>query len=150
MIYGSIKNLSVYTGISANMDKAIAFVASHDLLQLPAGKHAIDGDQVFLLMNEYETKAAEDCVMETHKKYIDIQLMLNGSESFGYAPLEDQPIVEDYNVEKDYTFYMAEMNYLTLKEGYFALFFPADIHQPCIAVNEPIPVKKAVIKVRVE
>jgi YhcH/YjgK/YiaL family protein len=150
MIYGSIKNLSAYVGISANIDKAIAWVASNDLMHLPAGKHTIDNDKVFLLMNTYETKAAEDCVSETHKKYIDIQLMLSGTELFGYAPLEDQQIVEGYNQEKDYTFYHAEMNYLTLKEGYFAIFFPTDIHQPNIAVDGSIAVKKAVIKVQVD
>lgn len=149
MIYGSFKNLSNYKGISTHMDKALAFVEANDLNAFEAGKHPIDGDNVFLLMNEYTTKPVEDCVIESHRKYIDIQIMLDGTELFGYAPLEDQAVLESYNDEKDYIFYQAEMNYLTLKADYFAIFYPSDLHQPGIAADKPEKIKKAVIKVRV-
>jgi len=150
MILDSIKNIERYRSFSANMAKAIDFIASGKISRLTAGKFDIDGDKVFVLMNEYETRPKEECKTETHRKYIDIQWMLEGSEIIGYSFLENQEIVESYNSEKDYTFYNAQLSYFELKQHWFAIFFPTDLHCPSIKINESIPIRKAVIKVKIE
>lgn len=150
MIYDSLQNIARYKGLSANMDVALDFILSKGLDALSAGKHLIQGEDVFVLMNAYETKDVKDCPIETHKKYIDIQVMLEGTERFGHAFLGQQKVIEGYHSEKDIIFYEASMDYLVFSKGQFAVFYPSDMHQPGIAVNEPIAVKKAVFKVRVE
>ncbi|HAN00170.1 MAG TPA: YhcH/YjgK/YiaL family protein [Marinilabiliales bacterium] len=149
MILDHVKNIERYRTLSANLAKAIDFITANDLARFVAGKHLIDGEQVFLLMNEYETKPEADCKTETHRKYIDIQLMLSGAEKVGYAFLENQKVVEGYNVEKDYTFYEAELDYFILKPQWFAIFFPTDMHCPSIKAEQPGFVCKAVVKVKV-
>jgi YhcH/YjgK/YiaL family protein len=150
MIYDLTQNMQRYKGLSAYMDLAFDFILAKGLDGLSDGKHNIQGDDVFVLMNAYETKDVKDCPSETHKKYIDIQVMLEGSERFGHAFLAQQTVIDGYHSEKDYTFYDSPMDYLVLNKGQFAVFYPSDIHQPGIAVKESIAVKKAVFKVRVE
>jgi YhcH/YjgK/YiaL family protein len=150
MIYDSIQNIQRYKGLSAHIDLAIDFILSKGLDGLTEGKHNIEGEAVFVLMNAYETRNVKDCASETHKKYIDIQVMLEGKERFGHAFLAQQTVIDGYHSDKDYTFYDGPMDYLVLEKGQFAVFYPSDIHQPGIAVDAPMQVKKAVFKVKVE
>ncbi|MGE4289464.1 MAG: YhcH/YjgK/YiaL family protein [Salinivirgaceae bacterium] len=150
MIYDSIQNIQRYKGLSSHMDVAIDFILSNGLDGLTEGKHNIQGENVFVLMNVYETRKVKDCPSETHKKYIDIQVMLEGREGFGHAFLAQQTVIDGYHSDKDYTFYDGPMDYLVLNKGQFAVFYPSDIHQPGIALDVPLAVKKAVFKVRVE
>jgi YhcH/YjgK/YiaL family protein len=78
---------------------------------------------------------------------IDIQIPLDGEETFGYTPLKDLPDFE-YNAEKDITKYGATMaqTYVTCKPGQMAIFFPQDGHAPCITGFPEI--KKAIFKVK--
>ena len=89
----------------------------------------------------------EAATIETHVNMIDIQIPLDGEETFGYTPLDDLPAF-DYNAEKDITKYGETMaqTYVRLKPGQMAIFFPQDGHAPCISDKETI--KKAIFKVK--
>ncbi len=149
MILDLIDNLPLYRGFSENLSKAIDYILNNNLNNLAVGKHEIFNDDVFVIINEYETKNESDCVIETHKKYIDIQIMLQGEEKVGFAFLKNQKITEQYNEEKDYTFYSAQLDYQYLRKDNFAIFFPTDLHSPSIKIDNPKFIKKAVVKVRV-
>lgn len=147
MVLDSVENIGLYKGLSNNIKKAIEYISSINLNELPLGKHEILGDEIFLLINEYNTKEESLCVTESHKKYIDIQIMLQGEEKFGFEVLKNQEVTEAYNVEKDYTFYKANLDYLLLRADNFAIFFPNDLHCPGISIANEALVKKAVVKV---
>jgi YhcH/YjgK/YiaL family protein len=84
MIIDTIENLKLYKSLSHNMTIAINYLITSDLNNLKIGKHEIAKDDIFVLMSEYNTKDEIDCKTETHKKYIDIQIMLKGEEKFGF------------------------------------------------------------------
>lgn len=85
--------------------------------------------------------------METHNDFIDIQIPLSGEEVMGYMPRTDLPEAA-YNAEKDITFYEGlATDYLTVKPGMFAIFFPEDAHAPGVT---PDGVRKVIVKVRVK
>jgi len=149
MILDSIANIERYRSLSLNISKAIDYILSGKAENLPAGKTEIDGDEVFLLMNEYETKDQTECKTESHRIYIDIQWMIAGSEKVGFSFLDNQKVTESYNHEKDYTFYDASLDYFELKQGWFAIFFPTDLHCPSIAVHTHMKIRKAVLKVKI-
>ncbi len=149
MILDSIANIERYRSLSLNISKAIDYILSGKAENLPAGKTEIDGDEVFLLMNEYETKDQTECKTESHRIYIDIQWMIAGSEKVGFSFLDNQKATESYNPEKDYTFYEASLDYFELKQGCFAIFFPTDLHCPSIAIHTPMKIRKAVLKVKI-
>lgn len=149
MIIDLLSNIEQYKVLGERIAMAIDFIQKNDFKVMEKGKYPIDGDVVFAIVSEYNTKAESDAKAESHKKYIDIQLMVNGSEYMGYLPLTGQKPSETYNPEKDIEFYQLSCNLVEVSEGMFAIFYPHDIHQPCVLKEISAPVKKVVIKVLV-
>lgn len=148
MIADTLNHSAVYKCLSPNFKKAFDFLMQVDLASLPLGKHAIDGENVFVILSEYTTKALSDARWEAHRMYADIQLLLAGEEKIGYSPLTSMKVTEDYNPAKDILFLTGNGDYITLKPSVFAVFFPHDAHQPCVATGNQQGVKKVVVKVR--
>lgn len=129
------------------MSRAIEFLQNIDLNSLSIGRHRIDGDAIFANVDEYETKEIEKTEWEAHKKYIDIQLLLEGEEKIGYTHPEFLKITQEYKAEKDIMFFNGTGEYFTLKPGFFAIFFPHDAHRPGLISTSKMKVKKVVVKV---
>lgn len=112
------------------------------------GKYEIEGDDIFLLLQEYQTKSEETQFWEAHHRYIDIQYMVQGSERMRYACVEELQQTEDFLAEKDYIVLKGNGHDFVVQEGAFALFLPQDAHMPCLYDKQPALIKKAVIKVK--
>lgn len=149
MIIDKLSNSHLYSGLGERINTAFTYLKETDFSKIQLGKYEIDGDNVFALVNEYNTKDESDGKLEAHKKYIDVQFVVKGKELMGYAPLENQKIIDDYNEQNDITFFSGEKSFTQVDEGMFAIFFPTDVHLPGIKVNESAYVKKVVIKVKV-
>ncbi len=67
----------------------------------------------------------------------------------GYAPIENQDVINEYNEQNDITFFEGERSFTKVEAGMFAIFFPNDLHMPGINVGDSEFVKKIVIKVKV-
>lgn len=147
MILDSLENVKHYRNLSERVKKAFEFLEEIDFETIEPGRYNVEGDEIFALVSEYNTKLPADVLPEAHERYMDIQYMVSGEEMIGYAPLEDQDIIKPYNAEKDIVFYQTEMSKLRFSEGMFAVFFPNDIHAPGIMVDTQKPVKKVVVKV---
>jgi len=147
MILDKIENYKLYLNISDRIAKAFAYIEKTDLSQMPLGKHLIDNDDIFALVQEYETKEEVDCKLEAHWKYIDIQYVTHGAEVMGITSLKDQ--VPTYvNKEDDLAFYEGDSTPIEVGAGMFTIFFPDDIHKPCMKSKQSATVRKVVIKVR--
>jgi len=149
MIIDQIKNVSTYEGLSDNFKKAFDFLTSKDLKNMEVGRYEIDGENVFVLIQEYEPKEEKDGKCEAHKKYADIQFIISGIEKMGYAPVEGMEIIDPYNEVKDRYFVKWAGDFNTYTDGMFAIFFPQDAHMPGIKVEQNSKVKKAVVKVKI-
>jgi len=88
-------------------------------------------------------------MLEAHRKYLDVQYVIEGEELMGYAPLGTQEILEPYKAENDIIFFKGEKSFIKVSSGMFAIFFPEDVHMPGIRAGKVSDVKKLVIKVRV-
>jgi YhcH/YjgK/YiaL family protein len=151
MILDSIKHVHLYYNIAKGFKKAFDFLMKTDFSKLEIGKHELDGEDLMVILMEYETKDADECKMENHKKYIDIQYMVEGEELIGISTFHDQVPTEPYNEVKDVAFYSPEYTSLVkLQKGYFAIFFPQDLHRPCIKTDRRTLVRKAVFKIKVQ
>ena len=86
---------------------------------------------------------------ESHEKYVDIQLIVDGHEIMGYTPIEGLEIKEDLRPEQDMIFYKETLKGSNIKftNGDYAIFFPEDAHRPGCALGECSKVKKIVVKV---
>jgi len=88
--------------------------------------------------------------METHRKYIDVQYMIAGAEQVGHAMLDKQQPSKEYDANDDYLLVGDAPDFFTqLHAGMFMIFFPTDLHMPCIQIDKPAKVKKVVVKVAV-
>ena len=119
-------------------------------VNLEPGKYEIDGEDVYAVISHYDTKPITSGKWEAHKKYLDIQYIIEGKEKLGYSFSNKMIVTEEYKEYGDIMFLKGEGNFLTAEAGYFIMFFPTDIHMPGIAINLSTPVKKLVIKVRVD
>ena len=148
MIIDTLENLGKYVALNPLFADVVAFLAQNDLDKLDEGKHLIKDKDLFVNIQAAKGRSCEAATLETHRDMIDIQIPLDGEETFGYTPLCDLPSFE-YNAEKDITKYGDTMaqTYVTLKPGQMAIFFPQDGHAPCISDKETI--KKAIFKVKV-
>lgn len=149
MIIDKLSNSHLYSGLGEKFNKAFTYLKETDFSKIELGRYDIDGDNIFALVNEYNTKNENEGKLEAHKKYIDVQFVAKGSELMGYAPLENQKVIDEYNEQNDITFFTGDKSFTKVDEGMFAIFFPTDIHLPGIKFDEKSYVKKVVIKVKV-
>ncbi len=150
MITAALTDLSLYKKLGPNLAIAIDYILGTDFSQLGPGRYEVVGESVFAIVNEYVTKPAAECEPESHRDYIDIQVMLEGSEKFGYAPLLDNKPSTGFLPGNDVAFYtLSGLDYITLYPRPVYPVFPSDIHQPELFTDQPRPVKKLVMKVKV-
>ena len=149
MITDIIKNAKLYYGISDRMKKALEYLENNDFSKMEPGKYEIDGSNVYAMIQQYETKPIEIGKWEAHRRYIDIQYIVEGTELIGYANLKDLKAIRNYDEVKDFIHLEGKGDYITAKPGMFVVLWPEDGHMPSIAVNNPSPVKKVVVKILV-
>ncbi|MDO8682479.1 MAG: YhcH/YjgK/YiaL family protein, partial [Armatimonadota bacterium] len=145
-------NASLYYGLGSKIEAALKYLQNTDFSALEPGRYDIQGTEIYALVQDYETKPMGTSVWEAHRKYIDVQYIANGAERMGCANIEDMKgfkITSEYNEAKDVMKFEGEGDFFLAKAGTFAIFMPHDEHMPCMAVSDPQPVRKVVVKVRV-
>jgi YhcH/YjgK/YiaL family protein len=124
------------------------FLAETDLGQLDTGRYPLAGDSLFMIVDEYRTQDVKERKYEAHRKYIDLQYLVSGKELIGIAKLDDQEVLVPYNKEHDIAFFRVdEGDYRLADSSVFFIFFPDDIHQPCVNADRSTPVRKIVFKI---
>ncbi len=153
MILDTLQNAGRYTGLSARFKKAFDYISSHDLASLPVGKYEIDGNDVYLMVQHMPLKHWHEGSWEAHRKYADIQLILQGRELLGVRPAYGMETEQEYSEEKDVVFFKSDAPGLAVPvtDNDFLVLFPEDAHRPCICREEagsPMESRRAVLKVR--
>lgn len=152
MIYDRIGSHKSYKGISKNLDAAFAWLAGGAADGLADGRHSIKGDDIYVIISSYETKAVAEARFEAHARYIDIQVVLEGKETCFWAPASGLTPSAPWDDAKDLGFFSDPGSgkvALPLAPGFFAVFFPQDAHKPSCHALAKGKVHKAVVKVRV-
>lgn len=146
MIYDNIENLERYGIVS---EKVLRFL--HALTpDIATGRYEIDG-KCYANIETYNTKPSENAFSEAHKNYIDIQILLAGSEKIEVTDVSGLKIKEEYDSERDIMFFYKNaepVNTVVLSGGKFALIFPHEAHTPQLMLRDISQVvKKVVVKV---
>ncbi len=141
----------------ATVQEGIAWLQKTDLNALPLGRQEIDGSRIYANLQKYETKPEAELAVEAHYRYIDVQLILSGTEKIGVVPLcSDFEVVKPYSQKDD--FYLlttdamnaAKASWLTLSGGELVILTPNDPHAPSLTADEPSQIHKVVVKCLVE
>ena len=147
MIVDNLENAHFYYEVNHRFKEVFEFVKTHNLADFEAGSYKIDADNLYVNINEYETK--EEQKLEAHRKYIDIQIMLEGQEFMGYTNIKNTSTVISYDEGKDVVFLKGDVDKTLATTQNFFIFFPQDAHKPSLCASNPKRVKKAVFKVKI-
>lgn len=149
MILDRVENLLAYLSMNKGFTAAAEFLAAEDINELADGKYKIDGENVFATVVRDSGRRSEDALLEIHRKYIDIQLVLEGCDEMGWKALSScaQP-ADEFDKEKDLQFFRDEAElHVPVTAGMFAIFFPEDAHMPMISEGK---LHKIIIKIAVD
>ncbi len=150
MIIDTLDNASAYESLGPRFAQAFAYLRSGRAATDEIGTHKLDGDDLFVSVQAYSTRPADQCRWEAHRTYADVQYVVEGCERMGYAPLAGMTTEQPYDAKNDVAFYTGEGTTLRVPAGTFTVFLPQDVHMPCLADHgQPRPVRKIVVKVRI-
>lgn len=147
MITDKLKNINIYTQIPSEARNFINSLQCNS----ESGR-IILSDDIYVNIETYNTKFLSDAKFEAHEKYIDIQILLSGSESIFYTDKSGLNPYEPYDAVKDIIFYKEKVNgypKVTLTGDNFVMLFPHEAHAPQVCTDEKSEtVKKVVMKIR--
>jgi len=146
MILDSLENSGLYESVHPRLKKAFEYLRSTDLAALPIGKIELEGQNLVVNVVEMTGKTVDMAKVETHNRYIDIQIPINGIETMGWiATNQLKEVSTAYNAQKDITFFADKASNLIVVQPYeFVVFFPTDGHQPGIGSGN---YKKVIVKI---
>jgi YhcH/YjgK/YiaL family protein len=145
MIIDRLENAKLYQGFGHGVPEALDFLARTDLAALPNGKHEIDGEKLFAVVQRYQGKPVSEAKWEYHRKYLDLQFVVSGDELIGYAPWDATlPVEMAYDAAKDAGLMRASGVMTPISSGMFAVFMPEELHAPSLAAD---PAKPDVFKI---
>ncbi len=152
MIFDTLPNASRYLTVHRSLPTAFEYLANF-VPSTPDGRYAIDADQVFALVQSYETKTANIRVFEAHQRYIDLQYIVSGEELVYWAPASDMSAQAEVDTAKDLLLFKGDklppISSNKLGNGTFGIYFPEDAHMPGCQIAHPGAVKKVVIKIAI-
>lgn len=153
MIKDNIKNAENYYNLSNRVKLGLEYLVNTDFSNIENGKYKILDNEIFAIIQDYQSKIKEEGKFEAHRKYIDIQYIIKGEEQMGVSDIENFSQIAEYDDEKDIIFLTPKpdkiFDFINVKEKEFAIFMPKDAHMPSIAVKSPSYVKKVVVKILV-
>ncbi len=149
LIIDQLENAGTYFEMHPLFEKAFAFLNRSDLAELPTGRHEIEGDRLFGIVSRGPGKSRTEATLEAHRKYIDIQYIIEGIDEMGWKPTVACMYSDvTYNPDDDIEFFKDNPQiWIKVPAGSFAIFFPKDAHAPMVSSGE---IHKVVLKVAVE
>ena len=147
MIVAKISNKSEYYGIHPELDKALDLLTPEFLANAPLEKTLLDGEKLFVTRFQLQTVPFEETFYESHKKYLDIQIVTEGRERVDIAHPDGLTLTEHHD---DFYGYTGEADQtVILTPGTFLVVFPGDAHRLKISTDGPQPFTRVVFKVLV-
>jgi YhcH/YjgK/YiaL family protein len=152
MILATLAEADRYAALHPLFPQAFGFLRGTDLMALAPGRHAIQGEHLFAIVEACAGRTRTEAKLECHRRYIDIQLVLEGIDEMGWRPLAAcaKPAT-DYDAARDIRFFDdAPTSWIATPPGSFCLFFPDDAHAPLVSTlagTGPGTIRKVVMKV---
>lgn len=146
MVLDTLENADKYVSLHPLFGRAFEYLRQHKSHE--PGTFEVAGKNLYVIISDSRGEAPREPKLEAHRKYIDIQVTLEGIFDIGWKPLTDcSRLSKAYDAENDYLLYDdAPESWISLKKGTFGIFFPDDAHAPKVSPNH---LKKAVFKVAV-
>lgn len=139
MIFDKLENIDKY-GFDFNF-----VIENLNKSEYVKGKFDISEPELFGIGIEYETKESHEALWESHRKYLDIHVVLEGEEYINISDIKQMRSSKKY--EDDYELFIGNTQHsILMKPGYFLVLFPHEVHQTGIKIKTSKNVKKIVYK----
>ena len=148
MIMDKLEHFRYYQRCVPELWDAVRFVERVEKERLPAGRYPVG--KGFAFVQEGQTRSFEEADFETHDKYLDVQILLEGSEMWDYADKADLTVKTAYDPEADIEWLTGQGERIQMKPGMFYLVYPTDGHKPCCHESVPSSYRKVVVKIRID
>lgn len=162
-LYGSLDSVRDQLQMAAGFDLAFAYlrelftpgsaVQARVRAAALGERNKVDlNGGLFVIEEAYETKVRADGFFESHRKFIDIQVVFEGEELMEVADISRMTVKQPYNEKRDLIIYedSSEASLLRVHAGQAAVFYPVDVHMPTLRLRAaPVTVRKCVVKVPV-
>jgi len=146
MILSTLSQADRYAALHPLFPRAFDYIRNTDLLALAPGRYPIVGEQLFVIVENIAGRAREAAKLECHRRYIDIQLVLEGTDEMGWKALADcRNPASDYKTDIRF-FHDAPASWIAVPPGAFCIFFPEDTHAPLVSNGN---IRKVIFKVAV-
>ncbi|MEI7843295.1 MAG: YhcH/YjgK/YiaL family protein [Gallionellaceae bacterium] len=148
MIFSALSQSNRYAALHPLFARAFAYIRDNDLFNMAPGRYNIVGEDLIAIVERVPGKTREMARLEAHRRYIDIQLVLEGIDEMGWKPLADcHNPVSEHSEEKDIRFFTdAPVSWIATPPDHFCIFFPEDAHAPLVSNTQ---VRKVIFKVAV-
>jgi biofilm protein TabA len=154
MILAPLAEMDRFARLHPLFPAAIDYLRSADLAGLPPGKHAIQGDRLFVIIAEDLGRGRERSPLEAHRRYIDLQYIVRGADEMGWRRLATCTHPQaPFDLDRDIIFFDdPPETWFTVPPGALAVFFPEDAHAPLAGQfpGDAGALRKAVVKVAVD
>ena len=148
MIFSTLSQSDRYAALHPLFPRAFEYIRNTDLRALAPGRYPIVGDDLFAIVEHVPGRTRAAAQLECHRRYIDIQLVLEGVDEMGWKPLAAcREPVSDYSAERDIQFFKdSPATWIATPPDHFCIFFPEDAHAPLVASVE---IHKVIFKIAV-
>ncbi len=145
MIIDRVENMEYYESILPGLKNGLKTL--RELPSREVGRYEFEGG--FLMIQEGDTKPMDEGTFEAHRKYVDVQIMLEGCEELAWEEYSKLDSVIPYNEEKDQERLDGAKNHrILISDGMFFAAFPQDGHKAVSHTKEQHHYRKAVMKLR--
>lgn len=138
-----------YSATHPGFAAAFHYLRTTDFTNMAAGRHEVDGDRMFVVINRQPGRGRDGAKFESHRRYIDVQFTISGTDEMAWRSLDScsQP-TGPFDEQKDFLLYKDPADtWIIVPPGSFAVFFPQDVHAPLGGTGDLV---KAVMKVAVD
>jgi YhcH/YjgK/YiaL family protein len=132
---------------------ALSYLRQVDPAELSEGRYALDGEQLYAMVQRYRTLPNDAWKFEGHRRYIDVQYVVSGVEVIGWASSDLATIGPEYDGKETWLGAIdpGAVTPVLLRAGDLAVLFPEDAHAPKhSSASGPMDVVKIVVKVAIE
>ncbi len=149
VIFSTLTDTARVESLHPLLPELFRYVRTHDLLHMPCGRIELDGDRLFINNSNPQCLTAEEQVLEVHRRYLDVHILLEGEETIGWSPLSELKAEQQaYDAEADCALYADRPStYVTLRPGQWLMAWPEDAHAPIIGQGK---IRKLIAKLRLD
>lgn len=136
--------------LEERIQSAVKYLQQITVNEASLGKYEVDSG-FYYCIQRYQTKEEKNCRLESHRQYVDVQIMVQGQEAMDLADISRLEVQEEYDQVTDVLFWNLpkRMARTVLRQGDYIILYPENAHRGAIQINGAKDVVKIVGKVKI-